>query len=249
MEADKKKQTIKFYTAVGILVLTLILIGIIMIKYEVEGEQNMPFQLSKIIVVSTAEGVEPQKTNKKWDFNIFQNNDIYFYIDKNNQYKTEKQMYIDSISIENIRIVKAPEIGEVKAYMPNSSEGRLYDYSENYIVEESLKYKGGTRSNAKTLEIGNQGGEVLIRFSNINIGKYESDVDEQIIHNGTLLEKIKKTTENIKFTVAFDFIITINKNRYKAEITMDLPCGDIVKEGTVNFEKTDMKDIIFKRDK
>ena len=95
METDKRKQTIKFYVAVTVLVLILIIIAIIMIKYEVEGEQNMPFKLSKIIVVSTAEGVEQQGTDKKWAFNIFQNNDIYFYIDKNNEYKSEKQMYIE----------------------------------------------------------------------------------------------------------------------------------------------------------
>lgn len=29
-----------------------------MIKYEVEGETNMPFKLSKVIVVGTVEGVE-----------------------------------------------------------------------------------------------------------------------------------------------------------------------------------------------
>ncbi len=51
METDKRKQTIKFYVAVTVLVLILIIIAIIMIKYEVEGEQNMPFKLSKIIVV------------------------------------------------------------------------------------------------------------------------------------------------------------------------------------------------------
>ena len=67
METDKKKQTIKFYVAVTVLILILIVIAIIMIKYEVEGEQNMPFKLSKIIIVSTAEGVEQEKTNKKWN--------------------------------------------------------------------------------------------------------------------------------------------------------------------------------------
>ena len=140
METDKRKQTIKFYVAVTVLVLILIIIAIIMIKYEVEGEQNMPFKLSKIIVVSTAEGVEQQGTDKKWAFNIFQNNDIYFYIDKNNEYKSEKQMYIDSVSIENIEVINSPQIGEIKAYMPNSSEGRMYSYAEDSIVDEVLKY-------------------------------------------------------------------------------------------------------------
>ncbi len=58
----------------------------------------MPFKLSKIIIVSTAEVWSRKKTNKKWNFNIFQNNDIYFYIDKNEEFKTEKQMYIEYIA-------------------------------------------------------------------------------------------------------------------------------------------------------
>ena len=247
METDKRKQTIKFYVAVTVLV--LIFIAIIMIKYEVEGEQNMPFKLSKIIVVSTAEGVEQQGTDKKWAFNIFQNNDIYFYIDKNNEYKSEKQMYIDSVSIENIEVINSPQIGEIKAYMPNSSEGRMYSYAEDSIVDEVLKYNGATRSDSRNLKIGNQGGNIAIRFSNTGIGKYESNDDEQIVHDGTLIKKLEKTTDEIKFTVNFDFIIVINKNKYKAKITLDLPCGDIVENGTANYEKSDMKDIIFKREK
>lgn len=249
METDKRKQTIKFYVAVTVLVLILIIIAIIMIKYEVEGEQNMPFKLSKIIVVSTAEGVEQQGTDKKWAFNIFQNNDIYFYIDKNNEYKSEKQMYIDSVSIENIEVINSPQIGEIKAYMPNSSEGRMYSYAEDSIVDEVLKYNGATRSNSRNLKIGNQGGNIAIRFSNTGIGKYESNDDEQIVHDGTLIKKLEKTTDDIKFTVNFDFIIVINKNKYKAKITLDLPCGNIVENGTANYEKSDMKDIIFKREK
>lgn len=71
METDKRKQTIKFYVAVTVLVLILIIIAIIMIKYEVEGEQNMPFKLSKIIVVSTAEGVEQQGTDKNGHLTYF----------------------------------------------------------------------------------------------------------------------------------------------------------------------------------
>ena len=56
-----------------------------MIKYEVEGETNMPFKLSKIIVVGTVEGVEKNESKKKWDFSIYQNNDIHFYIDQNKE--------------------------------------------------------------------------------------------------------------------------------------------------------------------
>lgn len=246
MEEGKKIQTIKFCIAILILVIILVVAVTVIIKYEVEGEKNMPFKLSKMIVISTAEGKEVENANKKWDLNVFQNNDIYLYIDKNSEYKFDKETYISSVEIENIRIIN-PKTGEIKAYMPNSLEGRLYDFSDDFIVDEKLVYKGGNKSNSKTLEIGNQGGEVLIRFSNTNVGKYESDKDEQIIHDGSLITKVGKTLENIKFSVTFDLIIKTNRNKYKTEITLDLPYDDIIKNGRTSLEKTDMEEYIFKR--
>lgn len=107
MEKEKKKQMIKLCVAISILVIIFIIVGTIMIKYEVEGDKNMPFNLSKIVVVSTAEGVESEG-KKKWNFNIYQNNDLYFYIDKNNNYLGDNT-YIEKIIIENIQITKVPE--------------------------------------------------------------------------------------------------------------------------------------------
>ena len=205
----------------------------------------MPFNLSKIMVVSTAEGVETEGKSK-WNFNVFQNNDIYFYIDKNENYNG-KTNFINSIKIENIQISKQPEIGEVQTYMPSSVDGRLYSYDKEYIVENSLEYRGGTKSNPQTLEIGNQGGNALIRFCNTNIGNYSSDKDTQIVHDGSLLNKINLTNEQIKFKVSFDFIINITNSKYKANITLNLPSGNILENGTESIEKTDMSDVIFKR--
>lgn len=95
------------WTAISILVVIFIIVGAIMIKYEVEGDKNMPFNLSKIVIVSTAEGVEADGKNK-WNFNIYQNNDLYFYIDRNNGYLGDNT-YIEKVRIENIQITKAPE--------------------------------------------------------------------------------------------------------------------------------------------
>lgn len=245
MDSDKKKQTIKFCLAITALVIILIVVVAIMIKYEVEGDKNMPFNLSKILIVSTAEGVEAEG-DSKWNFNVFQNNDIYFYIDKNESYDG-KTSILENVKIENIQITSGPELGQIKAYMPNSVEGRLYSYSNDYIIEEKLEYKGAVKSNPQTLEIGNQGGSALIRLSNTNLGTYSSNEDKQITHDGTLLKKLDINNEQIKFTVSFDFIITANGNTYKSNIVLDLPSGDIIQNGTESIEKTDMSDIIFKR--
>ena len=39
-----------------IIILIIAVIALLVLKYEVEGEQNMPFKLSSIIVISNAEG-------------------------------------------------------------------------------------------------------------------------------------------------------------------------------------------------
>lgn len=245
METEKKKQMIKLWLAITTIVIILIVVATIMIKYEVEGDKNMPFNLSKIVLVSTAEGQESKGKNK-WNFNVFQNNDIYFYIDKNEQYKG-KSNTISSVKIENIQITSEPQKGSIKAYMPNSTEGRLYNYDEQYLVDGKLEYKGGAKSNPQTLEIGSQGGSALIRFSNVDIGKYSSNKDKQIVHDGTLLKKLDVKNEEIKFNVSFDFIISVTNCKYKANISLELPYGNIIENGTESFEKIDTNDIIFKR--
>lgn len=246
MEIDKTKQRIKLCLAITVVVVILAIVGMIMIKYEVEGDKNMPYNLSKIMIVSTAEGVETEGKNK-WNFAVYQNNDLYFYIDKNNEYKGN-DTYIEKVRIENMQITKTPKVGEIKAYMPNSTEGRLYSYDKAYIIEEKLEYNGAGKSNSQTLEIGSQGGNALIRFSNTNLGVYSSNDDKEIIHDGTLLNKLKLTQEDINFTVSFDFIIEVQNHTYKANIQLDLPYGNIVENGTESIEKIDMSDVVFKRE-
>ncbi len=246
MITEKRKETIKLIVAITVLVLLLLFVAIMMIKYEVEGETNMPYKLSKIVVIGTVEGVEAEKGKQKWNFDIYQNNDIYFYIDQNSENIKEDEL-IKSVKISNIQIKNTPQKGEIKTYMPNSEAGRLYSYDKQFLVEEKLEYKGSGTSNASNLEIGSKGGPVLIRFSNSNIGNYTSDKDKEIIHNSTLLKKIKTTNEEIKFEMGCDFTIETTKAKYQAEVTLELPTGNLDDEESCYLEKTDMKDIIFKR--
>ena len=218
----------------------------IMVRYEVEGDKNMPFNLSKIIIVSTAEGQETEG-EKKWNFNIFQNNDVYIYLDKNENYWGEDKI-INTVTIENINIAKAPAKGKIQAFMPNSLEGRLFNYTEDYMVDKKLEFSGADVSNPQTLEIGRNGGNLLISFSNTGLGMYSSDEDEEITHDGTLLNRIEVSNEDITFEISFDLVISVNGSTYRGNISLQLPCGDIIENGTANIEKTDMSDVIFKRE-
>lgn len=245
MQESRKKEKIKACIAITIIIFAILIAGIISIKYYVEGETNMPFTLSKITIVSTAEGVENEGSQEKWNFSIFQNNDVYFSIEKN-QNSNEDQI-IESISIENIQIIEEPKIGQIKTYMPNSLDGRLFSYLDEFILQDNkLTFKGAGKSNSKTLEIGNQGGTAVIRFSNTGIGQYVSNEDEEIKHDGSLIGKVGVQNEDISFKVSFDIIINLRNKSYISNIVLDLPCeSNLIEQGTCSKEITDK--FVFKR--
>lgn len=248
MKEDNIKRVIKACLSIALLAVILVIVVTIMMKYNVEGEKNMPFKLSKITIISTAEGIEDSQNdnNVKWKLNILQNNDLYFTISKNENY--DKEDIIESVKIENIKIVSEPKVGEIKAYMPNSSDGRIYQYKDEYVITDKLEYFGSNTNNAKTLEIGNQGGNILMSFTNNGIGTYESNDDDTIKHDGSLISKLGKTKEDLNFSVSFDLVIKVTNKSYRTNINLDLPCRDIIQEGTSTYEITDTDKFIFKRE-
>ena len=213
MDIDKEEK-IKRSIACIILAIIVSVVLMIVIKYQVDGETNMPFSLKKITIISTAEGTALENIeDMRWNEQINQSNDIYLFIDKNEDYK--KNAVIDNAVIENVKILKSPNKGTVKTYMPSSNDGRIFEYNDRFLVDNSLTYKGAKVSNEKTLEVCNQGGRVAIRIANVNLATYTSNDDEQINHDGTLIAKTETTNEDIQFSVGFDFIISINNIKYK----------------------------------
>ena len=81
---DKIKKVVnqRYFHIIVIVVIVIILLFILlmtMLDYNENGEKNMPFNLSKITVISTSEGMDKQVEGKKWAFDIDQNNDIFLY--------------------------------------------------------------------------------------------------------------------------------------------------------------------------
>lgn len=245
--SDRKKEMIKKCIAFVVLIGIVSAVGMIVIKYQVDGENNMPFELSKITIISTAEPeiVSNNDEDTTWNFEINQVNDIYIFIDKNEEYN--KYRIIDSVKIENIKITKAPDKGTVKTYMPSSAGGSVFSYDDAFLVNDSLTYGGATVSNEKNLEIGNQGGKMLIRFANTNLATYKSNEAEEIKHDGTILNKTEVQSEDLKFEVEFDIIIDVETTKYKATVALKLPAGDIIEEGKSSQELTDFSNVVFKR--
>ena len=226
-----------------IIVVILFVVGLLVLRYNVEGETNMPFNLSKIAIISTQEGMDDGQTNTRWSFDVHQSNDIYLYIDKNDAY--DKTEIIKSVRVDNFQI-EAKNQDNVKLYKPDATEENvIFQYNDEDMIQ-SLEYTGDVESDLKNLKISNQGGIIAFRCSNNNVTKYQSDEEE--INHGELLKKAGVAEEDLKVNLAFYLTITLESGKqYQAEIKTELPTGNVVEEGNTSTEITDLKDVVFKR--
>lgn len=240
----KGKKIVHICVILGIIVLILIIAGIIMLRYQVEVETNLPFELSKMIVVSTAESNEIEAVaDTKWNFSVNQYNDIYLEIQKNDEYT--KNINIKNITFENFVIEKNSGAENIKLYRANS-EGKVVE-DEAHLVGSSLTYKGEKETNLDELKISNQGSIILLRSVNQNVCEVRSN-DEEIIHDGTLLAKGNANSEDLNYKLSFDVVIETSRDiKYKGTISIELPTGDVQTQGKTQLEKTDFSDVIFKR--
>ena len=246
MEKDKKEK-LKLAVTLAIIIITFGVAITIMLKYSQEGETNMPFNLSEIIVVSSAEGITKSENpqNYKWNLDIMQYNDIYLHIEKNENYN--KNAYIESISLENFSFTE-PQVGNTRIYMPNSTDGGLFTFDDEYLINRVLTYNGAKNSNTKTLEVSSQGGNVLFRAANTEVGEYISNDDAEIAHNGTLINKTGVSIEDLKYSISFDIVIDTNIATYRGRVNLELPVGDILTEGTSQLDEKNCSNIVFKRE-
>ncbi|MBQ9657757.1 MAG: hypothetical protein IJV31_03205 [Clostridia bacterium] len=244
MNKQIKNKLIKIILTIVFAVVLLFVIGILVLKYQVEGETNLPFKISKITIVSSSEGIENADGQNKWNININQNNDIYLYIDKNESYgRTE---IIESVIIDNFQIESESNEGENHIYTPEQNATQLFKNTEENLANEIL-IKGELQTNLKKHEISNQGGLLAFRYSKDNLGNYISN-DEDEINFNNLLSKIQISNEELKASLTFDITIKlVNKTAYKSSVTVDLPVGDIINNETQSVEITDLQEVVFKR--
>lgn len=231
---------------VAIMIVTILfVVGIISLKYNVEGEGNLPFYISKISTISNTQGVDAPDETNKWNINVNQNNDIYFYINRNNNYKDTET--ISSIKLNNFIITQNSKVGEVKLLKPDSNLETAIFVNNNENEVDEIEYIGDVESNIKNMKISNQGGLVAFRYAISNIGNYISNDDVEINHN-ELLKKLQINNDDLKFSVSFDIYISLNSGKtFKSSATLDFPVGDVVNNGSQGNENTDLKNIVFKR--
>ena len=239
------KKSFHLCMVITIVAVILFIVGIIILRYNVEGEKNMPFELSKISIISTQEGIDKTLPDTKWTFDVYQSNDIYLYIDKNNNYgKTE---IIKSVKIDNINI-KTNQEKQVNIYKPDNKEEKVIFKNKEENKVQNIEYIGDIESNLKELKISNQGGVIAFRISNDNLCEYKTNDDE--INHKELLKKSGITEEMLKEEISFDLTINLESGKqYKTTITLNLPVEGLIENGIASKEITNLNEVIFKREK
>ena len=214
------------------------------LRYDENGEENMPFCITKISIISTVDGKDVENSSNKWELNVIQNNDIYIYIEKNEEYK--KQETIKSVTLDNFQITEIPKIGELNIYKPVQNANSIFENLSENIAKE-IKYTGDLESNIQNMKISNQGGIIAFRVANDNIGKYISNEDEEINYN-KLLSKMNIKEEEIKAKISFDLKLELDSRiTFKATLEQDIPIEEIVEKGRTTKEIVELKNVVFKR--
>lgn len=231
---------------VTVIILFIIFVALVIsLKYTVEGEKDLPFDLFKISAISSVEGQNVQDEEHKWNLSVSQNNDIYLYIKKNDNYKDTE--VIKSVEVENIKVTRTGEKGIEKIYKPDGSLQNSFFSATSENEVDKVEYIGDLSSDIKNLKISNQGGLVVFRYALNELGNYISDDDVEINHND-LLKKIDIKNEDIQLKLSFDLIINLDSDKsYKSTVELDLPVGNVIDEGVQSMEYTDLLNIVFKR--
>ena len=246
MDYRTRKKVLKIVVTIAIVISILFAVMMYLLTYHEEGEANIPFKISKIVVVSSTDGVQinaQQVNGAQWAIDVNQNNDIYLYIDKNKNYgKTE---LIENVKISNFNISKETEKGQIKIYKPTTEESKMFRNTQELEINE-ITYMGDLESNIKQSKISNQGGLIVFRCANNNISQYISANATEVNYN-QLLKLTNVKQEDLNLSISFDIEIkVVNKKTYQATVELELPVRDVITNGTTNLEITDLENIVFK---
>ena len=246
MDFDNNKS-IKKYLIIIAITIALSIVCFIIIKYKVEGEKNIPFDITKLLVISSAETEELEYNDNLYQANIIEKNDIYIALEKNEDYK--KQDAIRKVTFNNFSIVDSGNIGTPKFYRPSTTE-KLFDYKEEFEINDSIEYFGDLNTNLKMekMTVSNQGGLLQLSVILNDLGKITYAENENVTSDGTLLKKLDIKTIDIRTIISFDMIIELSSGKtFKTTITLELPVGNIEEEGVSTKEFTNLDQLVFKR--
>lgn len=223
---EKSKKFFKNSIIIISIILFIFIIGLVILKYEVEGEtkENLPFKISEIKIASTVDAIKNEDSENIWNLTPIQINDIYIKIDTNNGNK------IQSVKIQDIQIEKSEAgIGKITKLNNRNTENMA-----------TIEFTGKNATSLENMTISENGGTIGFSYIIENLGTYISN-ENQITYDMALLEKIEITEKQLQTKINFNIVVQVDNVNYGTTITIELP----TKEKQI--ESVDLSEIIFKR--
>jgi len=225
-----KKRIIKKYTFIFCISCIILISIFFIIKYQVEGEKDMPYKLKEVIIKSSINSLNVD-SNNLWDLELSQANDIYLYIESDKE--KNKNEKIQRVNIENIEVKNYKRKDNIEVLLPTgNSLKNIYDNSTKDYRNENIEYIASSIDSLENHEICENGGMVALRIYNKNIGTYKSTKDKKIIYDGSLLKKANINEEDLKkvknVLKSENIEYTYNLS-YKKKVTLDVD-GDSKEE-------------------
>ena len=275
--SDKLKKAIKLSIIILVIAIVIAFAIFSVMKYEVEGEKEVPFKLGKIIIISSAtsddvDNSEQQGEDNNQVDNQVEDGSVGQTIDEQQQQETESYIWnkkviqtndvyiyldknteyeesqsIKSVKIENIKMLQNVKAGKIQVYMPNSLDDAVYKYINEFLVNSTLTYTGAEMDNKNNLQIGNQGGCVCLSFANVGLDQYKSNDDQEIQQGAAILEKMNISNSDLKFKVSFDLVVEVQGMTYRTNIVLDMPVDELVGQKETHTEITEFEDVVYKR--
>lgn len=244
MFQNKRKKIIHISILITIIVILIFSFVIAMVFYNIEGEKKLPFNVSKISIVSSVEGIDKDIEGYSNAKDINQNNDIYIYIEKNENYNETE--VIKDITIDNFNINSVYSSENYAIYKPSQTAVDMFENVDENKVD-TLTFNGELQSNLKNMQISNQGGIIVFRYANLNVSEYLSNENIELT-NKDLLRLTNVDENNLKASITFDLTINLESDvSFKTTITVDVPISGIVEQGETHEENVDIGEIKFKR--
>lgn len=130
-----------------------------------------------------------------------------------------------------MKLTKNQEKEQLIYTVHGSLQDGAYYNEEEYKIKDKIEYIGNEeKSDIKNLQISNQGGLILLRAVNEELGSYVSNEDEEIIHDGTLIGKAGITNEELNSSMSFDLSIELKSGKkFKTRITLEIPKGNFIR--------------------
>lgn len=204
---------------------------------QITSIKNHLFKINKIVAYSSA-NAENIASNQKayWDLNIWQFTDFAIYIQINNNSQIVDSR-IKGISIENLKVIEEPELGETKFY-----ERKLKDIAKSDIPEiETSEIKFEVIDNENDLNedklqfLSNGKYPLTFRYVNSKIGKNNliKNTNEKLEYNAKVLKRANITLDSIKSKISFTVkIINGIDENYICDVSLNLPISEEIYSGS-----------------